>query len=144
MGTSLPNITPAELRILKVLWERGPQTVRQMKQTLTDQGGDEPAYTTVMTMMKQLAEKGALRVDRQRHQFVYTPTVRRDQVLRQRLTQFLHTVFDDKVEDMVLQLAEETELSASDLRRIEAKIARQEAEEKKRKPGSSKSKGRAR
>ena len=115
-----------------------------MKQALTAQGGDEPAYTTVMTMMKQLAEKGALRVDRQRQQFVYAPTVRRDRVLRQRLTQFLHTVFDGKVEDLVLQLAEETELSASDLRRIEAKIARREAEEKKRKPRSAKSKGRSR
>lgn len=138
MGLSIPHITVAELRILKVLWREGPGTVRQVKDVLTAEGGDPPAYTTVMTMMKQLAEKGALKVDREQQTFVYTAAVRRDQVLRQRLTQFLQTVFDGQAEDMVLQLAEDADLSAEDLRRIETKIAEREkgaAGSKKRKGG---------
>ena len=84
MGTPKPHVTAAELRILKILWAAGPQTVRQVKDALTAQGGDPPAYTTVMTMMKQLAEKGALRVDREQQTYLYTPALRRDQVLGQR------------------------------------------------------------
>ena len=141
MGNPIPHITAAELRILKVLWGQGPQTVRQVKDALTDRGGDPPAYTTVMTMMKQLAEKGALAVDRERSTFVYRAAVRRQQVLSHRLAQFLNTVFDGKAEDLVLQLAEEANLSAEDLHRIEEKIAEREVEQKTRKLRSSKPKG---
>ena len=144
MAQAAPHITGAELRILKVLWREGPQTVRQVKEALTAQGGDPPAYTTVMTMMKQLAEKGALTVDRDAQTYVYTPAVRRDLVLGQWLSQVLHTVFDGRVEDLVLQLAEEADLSAEDFRRIEAKIAAREKEGKGRlmKPRTSRRKTR--
>lgn len=126
MGEGMPHITAAELRIMKVLWRRGSATVRQTLEALPANEGDAPAYTTVMTMMKQLADKGALHVDRDRQPFLYTPAVRRDQVLRHRLTQFLQTVFDGRAEDLVLHLAEEADLSAADIRRIEAKIRRRE------------------
>ena len=126
MDDATPHITAAELRIMKVLWQLGSGTVRQVLDELPPDGGEPPAYTTVMTMMKQLAEKDALSVDRERQPFVYTPAVRRDQVLRQRVTQFLHTVFDGQAADLVLHLAEEAELSTKDLRRIEAKIRKRE------------------
>jgi predicted transcriptional regulator len=130
MSGKKAQITPAELRIMKVLWKIGPSTVRQCLDALSTGENNPPAYTTVMTMMGQLAEKGALTVDRERQPYLYTPAVRRDQVLRQRLTQFLNTVFDGRAEDLVLQLAEEAELSTEDLRRIEARIrAREEAED---------------
>ncbi len=96
MGETMPHITAAELRILKILWKDGPCTVRDVKRALTKAGTDEPAYTTVMTMMKQLAKKGALNVDRTSQKFVYAPAVRREKVLRSRLTQFVQTVFDGR------------------------------------------------
>ena len=131
MGSSTPHITTAELRIMKVLWKLGTGTVRQALEVLGDARGDKPAYTTVMTMMNQLADKGALGVDRERQPFVYTPAVRKDQVQRQRVTQFLQQVFDGRAEDLVLHLAEQDELSTDDLRRIEAKIqVREEADAK--------------
>ena len=126
MDDATPHITAAELRIMKVLWTLGSGTVRKVLDELPPDGGEPPAYTTVMTMMKQLADKDALTVDRERQPFVYTPAVRRDQVLRQRMTQFLHTVFDGQAADLVLHLAEEAELSTKDLRRIEAKIRKRE------------------
>ena len=94
MPQPTPHITAAELRVLKVLWRLGAGTVRQVLDALPAGGDERPAYTTVMTIMKQLAEKGGLTVDRERQPFVYTPAVRRDQVLGSRLTQFLQTVFD--------------------------------------------------
>ena len=132
MARKREQITAAELRIMKVLWKSGPSTVRQCLDALAGEGG-APAYTTVMTMMSQLADKGVLLVDKDRQPFVYTPKVRRDQVLKQRLAQFLQNVFDGEVENLVLHLAEETDLSSEDLRRIEAKIrAREEADKEER------------
>jgi len=136
----LPHITGAELRVMKVLWDIGSGTVRQVLEDLPSQDGERPAYTTVMTMMKQLAEKGALSVDRERQPFVYAPAVLRDRVLGSRVAQFLQTVFDGQAEDLVLHLAEQVDLSPADMRRIEAKIRRREQAESKgrsqRKKGS--------
>jgi BlaI family penicillinase repressor len=122
----VPNVTSAELRILKVLWRIGPATVRAVRDELEADVGEPPAYTTVMTLMNQLAAKGALEVDRQRQPFVYKPRLRRDRVLRDRLQQFLATVFDGQAGELVLGLVEEGELSPEDLRRIEALIEARE------------------
>ncbi len=135
MPESAPNITPAELGVMKILWRLGSATVRQTLES-HDAEGEQPAYTTIMTMMKNLAQKGALHVDRERQPFVYTPAIRRDQVLRQRLSHFLHTVFDGQAEDLVLHLAEETDLSAEDLSRIEAKIRSREAADSAHRAGN--------
>ncbi len=135
MGEAMPHITAAELRIMKVLWQLGAATVRQVLEELPAGDGEAPAYTTVMTMMKQLAEKDALTVDRSRQPFVYAPAVRRDQVLGSRVLHFLQTVFDGQAEDLVLHLAEQADLSPADLRRLEDKIRQREnAEQSHQKP----------
>lgn len=118
----LPNVTAAELRVLKVLWRLKSATVRAVKDELEAEGGDPPAYTTVMTLMNQLASKDVLDVDQQRQPFVYTPRVRREQVLNERLRDFVRTVFDGQAGELVLRLVEEANLSPDDLKRIEAKI----------------------
>ena len=123
-----PHITPAELDVMKVLWQLGSGTVQQVIDALPP-SETKPAYTTIMTMMKNLGEKGALEVDRGRQPFVYTPQVRREQVLRQRLESFVQTVFDGQAEDLVLHLVEESDLSPEDLRRIEDKIQKRAARE---------------
>ncbi len=123
-----PHITPAELEIMKVLWKLGLATVRQVLESLPENAEGAPAYTTVMTMMKNLAQKGALEVDNSRQPFIYSAAVRRDQVLKTRLVEFLHTVFDDRAGEMVLHLVDEADLSLEDLRRLERKIAEQEAD----------------
>jgi len=130
MAKRVPHITEAELRIMKLLWQRGASTVRQVLESLPATTEDRPAYTTVMTLMKQLADKGALTVDRERQPFVYKPAVRRDQVFRHRVSQFLHEVFDGQAADLVLRLVEDEELSATELRQIEAKIKQREQAER--------------
>jgi predicted transcriptional regulator len=134
MGGTGPHITAAELRIMKVLWANGSGTVRSVLDALPDDGGDPPAYTTVMTLMKQLAEKGALKVDRERQPYVYKPAVRRERVLRQRVAQFLQSVFDGQAEDLVVHLARHANLTKEDLRRIEASIEKHERGDGRRKP----------
>jgi predicted transcriptional regulator len=126
MSDPAMNITPAELRIMKVLWELGDATVGEVKDRLATESEDPPAYTTVMTMMKQLAAKGALQVDRTRQPFLYRAAVRKEAVLSDRLRHFLHTVFDGQAGELVLRLVEDADLSEDDLRRIEAMVDRKE------------------
>jgi BlaI family penicillinase repressor len=130
MAKRLPHITEAEYRIMKIIWQRSTATVRQVLDALPATEGDPPAYTTVMTLMKQLADKGALAVDRERQPFVYKPAIRRDQVFRQRVSQFLHEVFDGQAVDLVLRLVEDEHLSPEQLRQIEAKLKQREQMER--------------
>ena len=133
MGKSTPHVTAAELKVLKVLWRLESGTVRDVKDALSAEPEEDPAYTTVMTLMNQLANKGALNVEKSRQPFVYKPAVRRELILGQRLTQFLNTVFDGQAGELVLRLVEEAELSPEELKRIEAKIDAMEISDK---PGS--------
>ncbi|MBI5864707.1 MAG: BlaI/MecI/CopY family transcriptional regulator [Planctomycetes bacterium] len=126
MDAGIPHVTAAELRILKVLWRIGQGTVRDVKDELEKDGAEASAYTTVMTLMNQLATKGGLRVDRDRQPFVYAPAIRRERVLGERLMQFLANVFDGQAGELVLRLVEEADLSAEDLKRIEERIESRE------------------
>lgn len=128
MPPDLPHITAAELRVLKAVWRLGEVTVRDVRDLLEkdDADGDPPAYTTVMTLMNQLASKGALDVDRDRQPYVYKAAVRRDSVLADRLKQFVSTVFDGQAGELVLRLVEEVDLSPDVLKRLEAMIESKE------------------
>lgn len=130
MGKRPPHVTAAELRILKVLWKSAEgMTVRDVKAELDAQDDEPSAYTTVMTLMNQLAQKGGLSVDRSRQPFVYRPAVRREQVIGDRIRQFIHQVFDGQAGELVLRLVEEAELSTDDLKRIEQQIEQRERED---------------
>lgn len=138
MAEDYLNITAAELRILKILWQIGSGTVRDVKDQLAAESEEAPAYTTVMTLMNQLAAKSALHVDRGRQPFIYKPAVQRERVLTQRLRQFVENVFDGQAGELVLRLVEQAEISPEDLRRIEAKI---DAKEKSPTKAKSKKEG---
>lgn len=133
-----PNITAAELRLLKVVWRIERGTVREVLDTLSADTGDRPAYTTVMTLMNQLAAKGVLGVDRRRQPFIYHALARRETVLRDRIRQFVNTVFDGQAGELVLRLVEDADLSPEELRRLEARIESREsnAESPKPRPGA--------
>lgn len=117
-----PHITAAELNVLKAIWRLGTATVRDVLEQLAGDASDRPAYTTVMTLMNQLASKGVLHVDRDRTPYVYRAALRRDQVLTQRLREFVNDVFDGQAGELVLRLVESADLTDDDLKRIEARI----------------------
>ncbi|MCH8252551.1 MAG: BlaI/MecI/CopY family transcriptional regulator [Planctomycetes bacterium] len=131
MGKHAPHITAAELRIMKVIWRMASGTVHDVRDAIVSQSKEQPAYTTVMTLMNQLAGKGALAVDRQRQPYVYRAAVRKEQVLSHRLKQFIQTVFDGQAGELALRLVEECDLSPDDLKRIEAKIDDRESSKKR-------------
>jgi predicted transcriptional regulator len=123
-----PDLTPAELRVMKALWQLGRGSVAEVRSEL-DARGQELAYTTVMTLLGRLAAKGAVVVDKAREPFLYKPAHRRESVLRERLREFVRDTFDGRADSLVLRLVEDESLSREELREIEKKIA--EAERRK-------------
>ena len=120
-----PDLTAAELRVMKALWEVTTGTVAEVRAELARRG-QALAYTTVMTLLGRLAAKHAVLVDRSREPFVYRPAHHRESVLRDRLREFVREVFDGRADSLVLNLVEDESLSRAELRAIERKIAEAE------------------
>ena len=120
--TTTPDLTNAELRVLKALWQLERGTVAEVRSELGKRGQDL-AYTTVMTLLGRLATKNAVLVDKEREPFVYAPAQRKESVLRDRLREFVREVFDGQADSLVLNLVEDETLSRAELRAIEKKIA---------------------
>ena len=119
--TRTPELTPAEFNVMKVLWHLRRATVAEVRTELGVRGVDV-AYTTVMTLLGRLAQKGAVVVDKAREPFVYRAAYRRESVLRDRLRAFVRDVFDGEADALVLRLIEDESLSLDELRDIERRI----------------------
>jgi len=94
---------------MKIVWEREQATVRDVYEKLLEKR--KVAYTTVMTMMKILEEKGYLKkvlVDRAH---VYRPAQRRQQVVGAMVRDFLDRVFDGATGDLLVHLAKDNKLT---------------------------------
>jgi BlaI family penicillinase repressor len=122
MGKPPPDLTAAEFDIMKVLWRLERGTVADVRAEHSRTFESDLAYTTVMTLLGRLAAKGAVKVDRARQPFVYRPAFRRDSVVRERLKQFIDSVFDGEAESLVLRLVEDEALSRDELRRIQKRL----------------------
>lgn len=120
-----PEMTPAELRVMKALWELGKASVSEVRAELQGRG-NELAYTTVMTLLGRLAAKNAVVVDKTREPFLYKPAFRRENVLAERLREFVRDVFDGQADSLVLRLVEDESLTREELQKIERKIAEAE------------------
>jgi predicted transcriptional regulator len=131
-----PDLTAAELRVMKALWEVESGTVAEVRAAL-GRRGQELAYTTVMTLLGRLAGKGAVVVDKAREPFVYRAAHRRESVLRDRLREFVREVFDGEADSLVLNLVEDESLTRAELRAIEKRIADAEKKEGRGKGGGS-------
>jgi predicted transcriptional regulator len=104
-----PTLTPQELAIMKVVWRLDKATVRDVYEALRD---TRPvAYTTVMTMMRILEEKGYLKKSLVDRAHVYRPAQRRQQVVGAMVRDFLDRVFDGAPADLLMHLAKDNKLT---------------------------------
>ena len=74
---------PTEARVMELCWQRGPLTVK--KALFHFEGKPKPAYTTIMTVMARLAEKGLLNRKKDGRFFIYTAAVSRDDFVASRI-----------------------------------------------------------
>jgi predicted transcriptional regulator len=112
----LPRPTEAELAILRVLWERGPSTVRDVQEALHQQRGT--GYTTTLKLMQIMFDKGLLRRDESHRTHVYEAAVSRAKTQRQFVGQLLDQVFDGSAQQLVLQALSASKSTREELSEI--------------------------
>ena len=105
-----PTLTPHELAIMKVVWRLESATVRDVYEEIRTRR--TIAYTTVMTMMRILEEKGHLTKSSSERAHVYVPASPRHQVVGAMLKDFVDRVFDGASESLFVHLAKDNRLSA--------------------------------
>ena len=110
-----------ELEVLKILWEEAPCTVREVMNHLHARGR-KVAYTTVLTFLSRLEQKGYVKSDRSGVAYVYKPTVTRARVTRSRLRALLEQLYDGTPGNLVLQLVEQGELSDDEITALQRRI----------------------
>jgi len=116
------TLSAQQLEIMKVVWDRGAATVRDVYEEL--RAHRPVAYTTVMTMMKMMETKGHLKKQVNGRAFVYRAAEPRGQALKRIVGDFLDRVFNGSAEPLLVHLVEERRLSQKDLDQI-AKMIRE-------------------
>jgi len=115
----VPELGPLEFELVRILWRRSPATAGEVLEEYTRAEEKPLAYTTVMTLLTRLVEKGVLAVDRSRQPFRFSPRVGREQLVRQRVREFVDLFFDGQPADLALRLVEEGPLPEEAVRRLE-------------------------
>jgi predicted transcriptional regulator len=113
-NTSRKKPTAAELAILRVLWTRGPSTVREVAEVMDR----EDAYTTVLKLLQIMTEKRLVRRDVAERTHVYAAAYSEDQTQKQIVTDLLDRVFDGSAAKLVLQALATGKASPSELTEI--------------------------
>jgi BlaI family transcriptional regulator, penicillinase repressor len=116
MRTPHPTLTPQELAVMKEVWQRNQATVRDVYEALREHR--RVAYTTVMTVMNVLEDKGYLRKTKNDRAYVYTPTRPQQQVVGQMVSDFVERVFDGAAAGLFVHLAKDNRLSKTERERI--------------------------
>ena len=109
-------LTDREADVMQVLWDHGPSVVNEVKEKLAD----DLAYTTVLTILRTLEQKGRVLHEEDGRAYVYRPTLRRDAARKSALTHVLKTFFDNSAEQAVAALLElkGTKLTGAELDRV--------------------------
>ncbi len=119
------TLTGAELRLMDILWRKGEATVSNVVNALPE---NQPlAYTTVLTMLRILEQKGYLKHEKQSRAFVYYPVIGRDEARRRAVKDVVSRFFNNSPELLVLNMLEDEQINAEELSRLKQMI--QESEE---------------
>jgi predicted transcriptional regulator len=99
MKRTLPKPTPGELEILRVLWGRGPSTVREVQEAL---GAQETGYTTALKLLQIMADKGLVARDETERAHVYAANVAEGDTQRQLVRELLDRAFGGSAAKLVM------------------------------------------
>lgn len=108
------RLTDRELDAMTVLWDQGSGTVAQVRAAMPD----TLAYTTVLTVLQTLREKGHVRVEGEGKAHRYFPTIRKEQVERSAVKRLVNSLFEGSPELLLTHLVSEQRLSDTELKRL--------------------------
>lgn len=115
------TLTPAELRLMKVLWLRGASTVADLVTATADEG--ELAYTSVLTTIRVLEKKGYVNHRQEGRAFLYVPSVGELEASRTEVKHVLQRFFGNSRERLLMSVLGDGEISAEELKRLKEAIA---------------------
>lgn len=114
--------TERELQLLKILWDRGESTVRDVCAAMAVQG-HRLAYTTVLTLLQTMEQKSLVGHTAQGKTYSYFARVNRESTFRSLARGFLDSVFDGALDEYVLHALDARKTSPAELARLEAMLA---------------------
>jgi BlaI family penicillinase repressor len=114
------TLTEQELEIMKIVWHHQVCTVRDVYEALLERR--KIAYTTVMTMMNILEEKGYLKKRAEAKAYVYQPRKTKAKVIQGIVEDFVKRVFNGSAQPLLVQLVKDRHLSERDLEEIVRQI----------------------
>ncbi len=115
-----PTLTEAELRLMEILWQKGEATVGDVVDALPP---EEPlAYSTVLTTMRILEQKGYTRHRKKGRAFLYAPVVDRNAARKSAVKFVLRRFFDNSTESLLLNILENEHLDPAELERLKKMI----------------------
>jgi BlaI family transcriptional regulator, penicillinase repressor len=120
------TLTEAELRLMKILWRRGESAVTDLVADLPD--GENLAYTSVLTTIRILEQKGYVLHRQEGRAFVYRPCVAEQEASRSELRHVLNRFFGNSREQLVLSLLGDEEISPEELARLKQAIGASDAD----------------
>jgi predicted transcriptional regulator len=115
------TLTPAELRLMKVLWTRGESAVSDMVAATVDDG--PLAYTSVLTTIRILEQKGYVEHRQEGRAFLYNACIGEQEASRSEVRHVLQRFFGNSRERLLLSLLGDDEISPDELRRLKEAIA---------------------
>lgn len=118
-------LTPLELAIMNVLWDRGPSTVAEVQPELAG----ELAYTTVMTMLNVLLKKKKVKRVQDGRAFRYRPAVSRQRATGSAVEDLVERMFGGSAEALLMTLVETKNIDSKDLERLSRIVAEAERRE---------------
>jgi predicted transcriptional regulator len=120
------TLTEAELRVMNVLWNRGPASVQQVLEHLPEKL--DLAYNSVLTTIRVLERKGYLQHTKDRRAHIYKPLIARDEASRSEVRHLVSRFFGDSHELLLLNLLESQNIDADELKKLRQML--QTSEEK--------------
>ena len=132
--TQLPEPTERELQILKVLWERGEATVREVYEALRDQV--PIVQNTVQAFLRTMEQKGLVRHRSEGRSFVYRPAQQRERTSQKLVSGLLDSVFGGALDQLVAHALAARQPSAEELARLRRLLADAEAAARRKRGGS--------
>ena len=115
-----PTMTDGELRLMRVLWEKGQATVGEVVDALKTR--PKPAYNTVLTLLRIMEKKGYVSHRKDGRAFIFLPTVDRADASRSALQTLMNRFFDGSPRLLMLNLLEDAQLSPEALKQLKERI----------------------
>jgi BlaI family transcriptional regulator, penicillinase repressor len=123
------RVGKVQFEIMKVLWEKGSATAREITDALNEQA--PIAHSTVQTLLRNLLAKGAVSHEKLNRTFIFKPVAVKDEVLTSTTQDLLSRVFQGSAYNLVFHLLQEEKISKEELLRLKQLVDEHAGEETK-------------